>query len=393
LAARAYAANMADSDQSDQERTLEPSAKRLAEARREGQVPRSRHLAHLLMLGCAAFALFLFADSLLADMRAVLARGLTFDATTVREPARMGARLGELAGNALLAVAPMLLLLLTAACVAPLAVGGWLFSPHLAAPRFGRMNPMRGIGRMFSLQAAAELGKVMLVAVLIGAVGFGYISTHVEEFAALAGMNLSTGMVHFGRHAGVAFLLLVGTIAAAAAIDVPLQIFTYRKQLRMTPEQAKREAKEADGDPLIKGRIRQAQRAMARKRMMAAVPKADVIVTNPTHFAVALKYMEERHRAPLVVAKGSDDVAERIKELGRENSVPLLEAPPLARALYKHVEIGAEIPATLYSAVAQVLAYVFQLQRFARGTGPRPSEPHDIEVPPGMDPLEPRAKA
>jgi len=391
--ARAHAANMADSDQSDQERTLEPSARRLAEARREGQVPRSRHLAHLLLLGCGAFALFLFADPLLDDLRALLARGLTFDATTVRDPGRMGARLGELVGNALLAVAPVLLLLLAASCVAPLAVGGWLFSPHLAAPRFDRMNPMQGFGRMFSVQAAAEVGKVLLVAVLLGAVGFGYISTHVEDFAALVQMNLSAGMVNFGRHAGVAFLLLVGTLAAAAAIDVPLQIFSYRKQLRMTPDQAKREQKESDGDPLIKARIRSAQRAMARKRMMAAVPKADVIVTNPNHFAIALKYMEERHGAPVVVAKGTDAVAEKIKELARENGVPLLEAPPLARALYKHVEIGAEIPSTLYAAVAQVLAYVFQLQRFARGGGTRPVEPHEIEVPPGMDPLEPRAKA
>src|SRR5262249_4741643 len=154
------------------------------------------------------FALFLFGDPLLADMRALLARGLTFDAATLSDPGRMGARLGELAGNALLAVAPLLLLSLVAAVIAPRAVGGWLFSPHLATPRFDRMNPMTGIRRMFSLQAAAELGKVVLVAILLGAVGFSYISAHVEDFAALAQMNLSVGMVHFGRHAGVAFMLL-----------------------------------------------------------------------------------------------------------------------------------------------------------------------------------------
>lgn len=384
---------MADSDQSSQERTLEPTARRLEEARREGQVPRSRHLAHLLMLGGAAFALFLLADPLLADLRALVARGLAFDAASVRDPARMTARLSEIAGQGMLAVAPVLLMLLGAAFAAPLAVGGWLFSPQVAAPRFDRLSPLKGVGRMFSVIAMAELGKVLLVSVLLAAVGFGYISTHVEDFASLAQMGLGAALAHFGMLAGVAFLLMVATLGAAAAIDVPLQIFQHRKQLRMTPDQAKRESKESEGDPHLKAKIRSAQRDMARKRMMAAVPKADVVVTNPTHFAVALKYMEGRHRAPVVVAKGVDAVAEKIKELARENSVPQVEAPPLARALYQHVELGSEIPGTLYSAVAQVLAYVFQLQRYASGSGPRPTEPRDIEVPKGLDPLEPLATA
>ena len=387
------AADMAESEHSSQERTLEPSARRLEEARREGQVPRSRHLAHLLMLGGAALALFLLADPLLADLREMLARGLAFDAATVRDPSHMSARLGQLVAHGLLAVAPVLLILLAAAFAAPLVVGGWLFSPQLATPRFDRLSPMQGFGRMFSLSALVELGKVLLVCVLLAAVGFGYISTHVEDFAALSQMDLVVGLAHFGSLAGVAFLLLVATLGAAAAIDVPFQIFKHRRDLRMTPEQAKREQKESEGDPHLKARIRSAQRDIARKRMMAAVPKADVVVTNPNHFAVALKYMEARHRAPVVVAKGADAVAERIKELARESGVPQVEAPPLARALYKHVEIGGEIPATLYSAVAQVLAYVFQLQRFARGAGPRPTEPREIEVPEGMDPLEPRATA
>jgi flagellar biosynthetic protein FlhB len=347
----------------------------------------------VLLLGGAAVALLLLADPLLADLRALLARGLAFDAASARDPARMTARLGEIAGQGLLAVAPVLVILLAAAFAAPLAVGGWLFSPQLASPRFDRLSPMKGVGRMFSVIAMAELGKVLLVAVLLAAVGFGYISTHVEEFASLAQLGLGAGLAQFGSLAGVAFLLMVATLGAAAAIDVPLQIFQHRKQLRMTPDQAKRESKESEGDPHLKAKIRSAQRDMARKRMMAAVPKADVIVTNPTHFADALKYLEGRHRAPVVVAKGVDAVAEKIKDLGRDNGVPQLEAPPLARALYKHVEIGSEIPGTLYSAVAQVLAYVFQLQRYARGSGPRPNEPRDIEVPKGMDPLEPLATA
>jgi flagellar biosynthesis protein FlhB len=384
---------MADEDSSSQERTLEPSSKRLEEARREGQVPRSRHLSHVLLLGAAALALFALAEPLLAEMRLLLAHGLTLDAAAARDPARMTARLGQLVLQGMLALAPVLLILLGATFAAPLAVGGWLFAPQLAAPRFDRLSPLQGVTRMFSLNSLAELGKVLLVCALVGAVGFGYVSAHVEDFASLAHMSLDVGIVHFARLAGVAFVLMVATLGAAAAIDVPLQIFNHHKQLRMTPEQAKREQKENEGDPHVKARIRSAQRDMARKRMMAAVPKADVVVTNPTHFAVALKYMEDRHRAPVVVAKGTDAVAEKIKELARASGVPQLEAPPLARALCKHVEIGGEIPAPLYAAVAQVLAYVFQLQRFARGTGPRPTEPRDIEVPQGMDPLEPLATA
>lgn len=384
---------MADSEQSSQERTLEPTARRLEEARREGQVPRSRYLSHLVLLGGTALALFLLADPLLADLRSMLARGLAFDAATVRDPARMSVRLGELVAHGMRAVAPVLLILLAAAFGAPLAVGGWLFSPQVAAPRFDRLSPLKGFGRMLSWTALAELGKVLLVCVLLASVGFGYISAHVEDFASLAQMHLATSLAHFGWLAGVAFLLLVATLAAAAAIDVPLQIFNHHKQLRMTPDQAKRESKESEGDPYLKARIRSAQRDMARKRMMAAIPKADVVVTNPTHFAVALKYMEGRHRAPVVVAKGTDAVAGKIRELARENGVPQLEAPPLARALYKHVEIGGEIPGALYAAVAQVLAYVFQLKRYAQGAGPRPTEPREIEVPQGLDPLEPLATA
>jgi flagellar biosynthetic protein FlhB len=220
-----------------------------------------------------------------------------------------------------------------------------------------------------------------------------YLVANVQTFAGLAGQNLGSALGHFGLLAGLAFGLLVAALAATAAIDVPFQLFHHKRQLRMTLEEARREQKEAEGDPQIKARIRSVQREMARKRMMAAVPKADVVVTNPTHFAVALKYLEGRHRAPVVVAKGADAVAERIRELAREHGVPQLEAPPLARALHKHVEIGAEIPAALYTAVALVLAYVFQLKRYAEGRAPRPVMPQDIEIPEGLDPLAPRATA
>lgn len=383
---------MADNE-NGQERTLEPSAKRLADARREGQVPRSRYLAHFLMLGSAAGALFLLSSPLFDAGRRLVARGLSFDAASVADPTRMTARLAELAGAGLLAITPVLLILVAAAFGASIVIGGFNYAPGATAPKFGRLSPLKGFGRLFSLPSLMELAKVMLTALLLGVVGAWYLQSHLAEFAGLASESLTGGLAHFGTLVAIAFALLVATLALTSAIDVPFQIFHHRSKLKMTLEEARKESKETDGDPHIKSRIRQQQREIARRRMMAAVPKADVVVTNPTHFAVALKYIEGRHRAPVVVAKGADAVAEKIKELAREAGVPQLEAPPLARALHKHVELGDEIPAALYTAVAQVLAYVFQLRRFATGHGSYPKEPADIEVPEGMDPLAPRATA
>jgi flagellar biosynthetic protein FlhB len=384
--------SVADTDNA-QERTLEPSAKRLEDARREGQVPRSRYLAHLVVLGSAVGLLYAMSGPLMAAGRSLVATGLTFDAAAVAEPARMTGRLAELSAGALLAVAPVLAALVLAACAAPLAIGGFIFSTSQLEPKLERIDPLKGLGRLFSAPALAELVKVILAAVLLGVVGAGFVHAHLEELAGLAHESLPSGLAHFGTLLALAFGMLVGTLALTSAIDVPFQIFHHRTKLKMTLEEVKKEAKETEGDPQIKGRIRQQQREMARRRMMSAVPKADVVVTNPTHFAVALKYMEGRHRAPVVVAKGADGVAEKIKELAREAGVPQLEAPPLARALFKHVELGDEIPAALYTAVAQVLAYVFQLRHFAAGRAPYPNEPRDIEVPAGMDPLAPRATA
>ncbi len=384
---------MADSQHSAQERNLPPSAKRLEDARREGQVPRSRYLAHLMVLGGAAGMFFALAAPMLSAARRVVARGLTFDATATTDTARMTERLAELAAAGLLAVLPFIAAMLIAALATPLAVGGWIFAPQAVTPKFERLSPIKGFGRMFSLPALMELAKVMLVALLLGVVGAWYVSSHIDRFAGLAGESLPEALAHFGWLALAAFALLAATIAVVSAIDVPFQVFQHRRQLKMTLHEARQEEKETQGDPHIKARIRSAQRDMARRRMMAAVPNADVVVTNPTHFAVALKYVEGRSRAPIVVAKGIDAVAERIRELARANGVPQLEAPPLARALYRHVDIGAEIPVALYTAVAQVLAYVYQLKRYAAGAASRPVEPRDIEVPEGMDPFEPRAVA
>jgi flagellar biosynthetic protein FlhB len=217
-------------------------------------------------------------------------------------------------------------------------------------------------------------------------VGFAYIAHQVDALAGLAHESLPVSLSHFGMLLAVALGLLVAVLAISALIDVPFQLYEHHKNLKMTLEEVKRELKETEGDPHLKARIRRMQMEVARKRMMAAVPTADVVVTNPTHYAVALKYGDARGGAPVVVAKGTDEVAERIRDIARSHGVPRLEAPPLARALHRHVEIGDEIPAALYTAVAQVLAYVYQLKAFAAGRAPRPSEPTGIDVPQGMDP-------
>jgi flagellar biosynthesis protein FlhB len=384
---------MADSDHSSQDRTLEPSAKRLADARREGRVPRSRDLSHLMVLGTAVLGLSLVGSRVAQACRGVLVRGLTFDQAIASDPTRMAARLGELAIDVTWATLPLLAALLVSSLAAPLLIGGWNFAPGTVAPRLERLDPLNGLQRFFSLPALVELGKVALVAALVSVAGAFTIAGHMSQFAALSLQSLSAATGELASTLLAAFMLLTGTLAVAAAIDVPYQITRYRHQLRMTVQEARQEEKESQGDPRIKQRVRSAQREMARKRMMAAVPKADVVVTNPTHFAVALKYLQGRHRAPIVVAKGMGAVADRIRALAAENGVPHLEAAPLARALYRHVDIGGEIPAALYTAVAQVLAYVYQLKRHRDGQAERPQTPQDIPIPPGLDPFEPRAMA
>jgi flagellar biosynthetic protein FlhB len=384
---------MADSDQSSEDRTLEPSARRLEKARSEGQVPRSRDLSHLMILGTAALGFSLLGSSFADSCRHILTRGLTFDLASATEPSRMGGRLAELALDGVRAALPMLAAMMAASLAAPLLIGGWNFALDTVAPRFERLDPIQGIQRLFSLSSLVDLGKVLLVAVLLSLVGASFIMGHMEQLQDLALQSLPSAAAQLTTILMSAFTVMAATLAVTAAIDVPWQMFRYRDRMMMTFQEAKQEDKEMQGDPRLRQRVRSAAREMARKRMMAAVPSADVVITNPTHFAVALKYSESMNRAPRVVAKGMDELAARIRELAAENGVPQLEAPPLARALYRHVEIGAEIPAALYTAVAQVLAYVYQLRRYRDGEGARPTEPRDIEVPDGFDPFAPRATA
>jgi flagellar biosynthetic protein FlhB len=278
-----------------------------------------------------------------------------------------------------------LLAVLLAAAFSPMLLNGWLFSAQALQPQFSRMNPISGIARMFSMNSLVELAKAIAKSLLIGGVGAWVIWHNKDAVMALGTQSAIDAVPEMGHLVGSSFMMIVGAMLLIVLIDVPFQMWDHNKKLMMTKEEVRQESKESEGDPMVKGRIRQLQREAARRRMMAAIPTADVVVTNPTHYAVALKYAETGMRAPVVVAKGSHLLALRIREIARENHVPILEAP-LARALHKHTDLGESIPEALYSAVAQVLAYVFQLRSYEKQGGARPQEPAELPVPKELDP-------
>jgi flagellar biosynthetic protein FlhB len=275
--------------------------------------------------------------------------------------------------------APVLLAITLAAIIAPLALGGWSFSGQAMAPQFNRLNPLEGVKRMFAMRSLVELAKALAKFGLVAVIATIVLWNDAAELMALGREPLEQAIGHAVQISGKALLVISAGLLVIAGFDAPYQLWQYAKQMRMSREQIREEYKESEGSPEIKGRIRQMQQQLARQRMMQEVPKADVVVVNPTHFAVALKYDEKRMRAPIVVAKGVDLVAAKIREVAGEHAVPIFEAPPLARVLYRNVDIGDEIPATLYVAVAQILTYVFQLRVAKRAGGPVPPKP-DVTV-------------
>jgi flagellar biosynthetic protein FlhB len=284
---------------------------------------------------------------------------------------------------------PLFGVLMIAALAAPITLGGFVFSTKVLALKPERMNPLKGLARMFSVHGLVELIKSVLKALVIGLLAVFAVWREWEHVFSLMMQPLEYALPEFFQTLLFAALIIVLGLAIIALIDVPFQLYQYHRKLRMTREEVKREHKEQEGDPHVKARIRTLQREMARRRMMSEVPKADVVVTNPTHFSVALKYDSNRMGAPVVVAKGRGDVALKIREIAAEHKVPLLEAPPLARALHAHCELGEAVPAQLYTAVAEVMAYVYQLNAWLSRGGRKPLAPNKLAVPEGMDPGAP----
>ena len=373
-------------DESDLEKTEQPSQRRIDQAREQGQVARSRELSTFAVLLAGGGVLWFMGASLTQAMVQMLHDGLSLDRDMAFNSALMIPRLYELAMDALIAFAPFLLVVMIAAAFSPLLLNGWLFSIEALQPKFSKLNPVAGLGRMFSWTALVELVKALAKAALVGGVAAWVIWSNRDAVMALGLQSAAAAIPATGHLIGSGFMIIVGAMLLIVAIDVPFQLWDHNKKLMMTKEEVRQEAKETEGDPMVKGRIRQLQREAARRRMMSAIPTADVVVTNPTHYSVALKYSEQGARAPVVVAKGSHLVALRIREIAKEHHIPILEAPPLARALHKHTDLGDTIPEALYTAVAEVLAYVYQLRRYEKVGGARPEEPAELPVPIELDP-------
>lgn len=373
-----------------QDRHLPASERKIQKARSEGQVARSRDLGHLAAMGAGLLLLVVFAPWLSAWGGQLLGEGLSFDAATLARPGVMTERLGQLVLRMLAAVLPLGAVIAAVAVAASVLAGGWNFTLKPVQPSFSKFNPISGIGRLFSKQQLGETLKACVLATVLGTIGVLYFQAQLPSFAGLIALPLPAALGQAGTllQGGVVLLLLA--LALFALVDVPLQRQLLLRRLRMSVEEAKKEHKDVEGNTEVKGKIKAKMRELANRRMIAAVPSADLVVMNPTHFAVALKYDEATMAAPRVVAKGADLLAFKIRDAAQGANVPVLQAPPLARALYKHAEIDQEIPAALFSAVAQVLAWVFQLRAALAAGRPMTAPQPQVEVPPGMDPLNPQ---
>jgi flagellar biosynthetic protein FlhB len=377
------------SGENDQERNLPATPRRLEKAREEGQVARSSELATAAVVTVTAGALWMAGPGWMASALNLVGAGLRLRREEVFSEAALGERLMSLSMEGLMLAAPLFGLLALAGIGAMMAIGGWLFTTASLEPKAERLSPLAWGKRTFSVAGLGELVKTVLKTLGFVAIAVWFVWTQRETASNFALTALPGALTGVGRMAVGMLAVMAGVALLIAALDVPFVMWRFADNLKMSLEEIKREAKESEGDPHVKGRIRQLQREASRRRMMSEVPKADVVVTNPTHYAVALSYRDGEMRAPRVVAKGTDLVAAKIRELAAASGVPLLEAPPLARALHKHAEIGDEIPAALYSAVAQVLAWVFELRRAGATAGARmPQAPVALELPAGMDPAE-----
>ena len=353
-----------------QERTESPTQKRLDDARKKGNIPRSRELNTAAVMLVGGGALYFLGPRMGAQFHGLMQQALSLSRDQALDTTFMTNSLASAAGQALWILIPPLALLFVAALLAPLALGGWSFSGEALTPKFERLNPIAGVKRMFSLRSLIELVKAIAKFAVVAIVAVIVLKGDASELLGLGSEPVHQAIGHAAKICGSALLTITCALLVIAGIDVPYQLWQYHSDLKMTREEIREEMKESEGSPEVKGRIRQLQQEAASRRMMADVPKADVVVTNPTHYAVALRYDDKRMRAPVVVAKGKDLVAARIRELATEHNVPIFEAPPLARVLHRSVDIGREIPATLYVAVAQVLSYVFALRSLTPGAMP-----------------------
>ena len=373
------------SDSSAQDKNLPASARRLAKAREEGQLVRSRDLGHFAAIGAGGVAVFALGPHAARWLQDALARALRFDRAGLGADA-MGQQLATWTTTLLWAVVPFGAAMAAVAVAGNLAIGGWTCTAKPFGPKFSFLNPIAGLGRVFSKQQSIDALKGCVLALVLGSIGAFWLRDHIDAFTAMLGMPLPAAVSSMSSTIVGGLTLLLLALALFAAIDVPLQMKLHADKLKMSRQELKQEHKEIEGNAEVKSKVKARMREMTQRRMMAAVPNADLVVMNPTHYAVALKYDDKTMGAPRVVAKGADLIAHAIRDLAKESKVPVLDAPVLARALYAHAEIDREIPAALFSAVAQVLAYVYQLRAALGGKVPMPGALPELNVPAELDP-------
>jgi flagellar biosynthesis protein FlhB len=376
-----------------QDRNLPASERKLRKAREDGQVSRSEDLSHLAILGAGALSVMLLAPVLFDRLQHSMAQLLTFDSTTVMRTGSMGTRLADATTVGVVGSATIAAIVGTTAILAAIASGGWVQSLKPLMPDFSRINPLSGFGNLFSKKKLISTAKMTVLMVILFALAASFFHAGLHSIAALVLQPSTSAIAHLTQWltSGMGLMLLV--IFLAAMLDVPLQAFLHKSEMKMSHQEAKQESKESDGNPQIKGKIRQKQRELAQRNSVNAVPKADFVVMNPTHFAVAIRYDEKTMNAPQVISKGADLLAMKIRDVAKHHAIPVLQSPMLARALYANAELDQDIPSTLYTAVAQVLAYVYRLRTAMRGQGPMPGEVPQPFVPPELDPLSKTLKA
>lgn len=376
---------MSESGDSSQEKTEEPTARKLEKAREDGQVPRSRELTTTAVILTGTLGLMVFGGEIALTLLDVLTYNFTLNRETIFDTNAMIAHLALSFREALLSLLPIFSVLILAAIAGPIALGGWLFSAKSLMPKGSRMDPIAGLKRMISVKSLVELFKAIGKVSVIVTVSYILLSSTQAELLGLSEESLKAGIIHSLDLSVMAAVWLSASTILIALIDIPFQIHEYSKKLKMSRQDIKDEMKDTEGKPEVKSKIRQMQQQLSQQRMMQAVPEADVVITNPTHFSVALKYDPETMETPILLAKGVDHMAMRIREIARAHDVEFVQSPALARAIYHTTEVEHSIPQGLYLAVAQVLAYVFQLREFRKGQSEKPNYPRNPNIPKDME--------
>jgi len=364
-----------------QEKTEEPTARRKQQSREKGEVARSRELNILASMLLAGLGFLFIGGTMATQVARLMSDSLRFDSVAVFDKSAVIEQFGSAIVDALLILTPFGLLSILVALVGPMMMGGIRFTWSSIAPKFEKLNPITGLGRIFSLKSLVELGKSVIKVIMIGGCAYAFFVLFMDDILTLWQLQTDLAIVSSNKMLIWELLFLCIAMIVVVGVDVPFQIWDHNKKLKMSLQEVKDEMKETEGRPEVKSKIRQLQRDITQNRMMADVPQASVVITNPSHFAVAISYDMEYGATPIVVAKGQDLIAAQIRLIAKEHDVMICELPPLARALYWNVDVGAEIPHNLYLAVAKVLAYVFHLNRsYAENTQKVPF-PSDIQIP------------